>query len=165
MPAEREPALVRRLAQTGGVVTSASTTAVTAPIDRHEITIRVRYAEVDAMGVLHHARYLVYFEMGRTELLRANGLAYAEMERRGLYYVVARLEVRYKAPARYDDVLTLKTRTTRFTPVRVDHAYELERDGRLLAEASSTLALVNAAGEVTPLPEQWRSLLMGSSEY
>lgn len=135
--------------------------AVSAPIDRHEITIRVRYAEVDAMGYLHHARYLVFFEMGRTELLRANGIAYAEMERRGLFYVVAKLDVRYKAPARYDDVLTLETRTTRFTPVRVDHSYELKRDGRLLAEAQSTLALVNASGMVTPLPDDWQAQLLG----
>lgn len=115
--------------------------------------IRVRYAEVDAMGYLHHARYFVYFEIGRTELLRAAGIRYRDMEQRELYYVVAKLESQFKLPARYDDLLTLTTRAQRFTPVRVDHRYELTRDGALLATASSTLVLVGARGHPTRLPD------------
>lgn len=119
-----------------------------------EISIRVRYAETDAMGYLHHAQYFVYFEMGRTELLRASGLCYADMERAGMFYVVAKLECRYRAPARYDDVLLLTTRLERLTRVRVDHAYELRRDATLLTEARSTLVLVGRDGQPMGLPDE-----------
>ena len=122
-------------------------------ISEGRLELRVRYAEVDAMGVLHHSRYFVYFEMGRTELLRASGIAYADMERMGLFYVVTRLECRYRAPARYDDLLALITRATRVSLVRVDHEYQLLRGETLLAEASSTLALVDRSGRPTPLPD------------
>jgi len=126
-----------------------------------EIEIRVRYAETDAMGYLHHAVYFVYFELGRTELLRLNGLRYRDMEERGLFYVVARIDCRYRAPARYDDLLRLETAVTRLSPVRADHAYRLFRDGRLLAEASSTLVLVDRNGLPTRLPEEWFEVLTG----
>ncbi|MBU0618005.1 MAG: acyl-CoA thioesterase [Planctomycetes bacterium] len=122
------------------------------PASSHDLEIRVRYAETDAMGYLHHAQYLVYFEAGRTELLRANSLRYRDMEQRGLFYVVARVGVRFRVPARYDDVLTLTTATIRLSPVRVDHYYELKRDGTLLTEGNSTLVLVDRHGKPTPLP-------------
>ena len=131
------------------------------PIRSHDIEIRVRYAEVDAMGYVHHARYFVYFELGRTELLRQNGLRYRDLEARKLYYVVARLECRFKAPARYDDVLKLTTTTERLTPVRVDHSYRLLCDDRLLAEASSTIACVGADGRPTGLPDDLYDVLNG----
>lgn len=117
------------------------------------IEIRVRYAETDAMGYLHHANYFVYFEQGRTELLRQNGVRYRDMEARGVFYVVARLECRFRAPAHYDDLLTLTTTTERQTPLRVEHSYRLERDGRLLAEAHSTLVCVGADGHPRSLPD------------
>jgi len=132
---------------------------MTAPISSYDVQIRVRYAETDAMGYLHHAQYLVYFEMGRTELLRVNGLCYRDMEARGLFYVVARLDCRFRVPARYDDVLTLTTSTTRLSPVRVDHRYELKRDGRLLSEANSTLVLVDRSGKPTALPDELYAVL------
>src|SRR5688500_3186148 len=88
------------------------------------IRLRVRYTEVDAMGYLHHSRFLQYFEMGRVELLRSLGHAYADLERGGIFFVVAKAEVRYKAPARYDEELHLTTRVVRQTHVRIDHAYE-----------------------------------------
>lgn len=113
------------------------------------------------MGYLHHARYLVYYEMGRTELLRQSGVSYREMEERQLFYVVAKLECRYKQPARYDDVLTLTTRTQRFSPFRVDHVYELRRDGVLLAEASSVLALVGPNGRPTRMPDELYERIAG----
>lgn len=131
------------------------------PPETIDIEIRVRYAEVDAMGYLHHARYMVYFEMGRTELLRACGLRYRDLEEAGLFYVVAKLEVRYRLPARYDDLLTLTTATTRLSPVRVDHAYDLKRAGKTLATATSTLALVGRDGRPTGLPDEWYAKLAG----
>jgi acyl-CoA thioester hydrolase len=101
--------------------------------------------------------------MGRTELLRLNGLRYRDMEERGLFYVVARIECRFRSPARYDDLLTLTTRTARVSPVRVDHAYELKRDGVLLTEASSTLVLVGRDGRPTTLPDDLYHVLMGEA--
>lgn len=118
-----------------------------------EIQIRVRYAETDKMGLLHHANYLVYFEQGRTELLRPLGKSYKEMEDQGYYMVLHKVEVKYRRPARYDDVLTLRTTVRRVTPVRIDHEYMLMRDSELLAEGSSTLACVDRDGQLQPLPE------------
>ncbi|MCS6853062.1 MAG: acyl-CoA thioesterase [Gemmataceae bacterium] len=121
-----------------------------------EITIRVRYAETDRMGLLHHANYLVYFEQGRTELLRQRGISYKELEDQGHLLVLTRVEVRYRRPARYDDLLTLRTTVVRATAVRIDHRYELFRDGELLAEGTSTIACVDRAGRVQPLPDVLR---------
>lgn len=102
-----------------------------------EIEIRVRYAETDRMGLLHHANYLVYFEQARTELLREKGRAYRDMEDQGFFLVLAKIELKYKRPARYDDVLTIRTTVSRTTPVRIEHAYKVLRAGELLAEGSS----------------------------
>jgi acyl-CoA thioester hydrolase len=118
-----------------------------------EVQIRVRYAETDRMGLLHHANYLVYFEQGRTELLRSRGIAYKDLEDQGYLLVLTKIEVRYKAPARYDDLLTLRTTVARVTPVRIEHRYEVMRDGTLLAEGNSTLACVDRAGRLQPLPD------------
>lgn len=118
-----------------------------------EITIRVRYAETDRMGLLHHANYLVYFEQGRTELLRSQGLSYRDLEDQGFLLVLTKLEVRYRRPARYDDLLTLRTTVVRTTMVRIDHKYELLCDGQLLAEGTSTLACVDREGHPQALPD------------
>lgn len=134
---------------------------MTRPVQSCDVEIRVRYAETDAMGYLHHAQYFVYFELGRTELLRCNGVRYREMEERGIYYVVARLECRFRAPARYDDLVTLTTSTERMTPVRVEHAYRLTRGGQLLTEAHSTLVAVGRDGRPQPLPADLYERLTG----
>ncbi|MCH7872287.1 MAG: acyl-CoA thioesterase [Planctomycetes bacterium] len=133
-------------------------------ISRHETQVRVRYAETDAMGFLHHARYFIYFEEGRIDLLRQCGLSYREMEERGLYYVVVTLQCRYRLPARYDDVLTLRTTTERLTRVRIDHRYELLRDGMLLADAVSTIACIDAQGKPTGLPDDLWTIMTGESQ-
>lgn len=121
-----------------------------------EITIRVRYAETDRMGLLHHANYLIYFEQARTELLRHAGLAYKDMEDQGFLFVLTKFEVRYRKPAHYDDLLTIRTTVVRTTAVRIDHRYEVFRDGVLLAEGSSTLACVDRSGRVQALPGYFR---------
>jgi acyl-CoA thioester hydrolase len=118
-----------------------------------EITIRVRYAETDRMGLLHHANYLVYFEQGRTELLRSEGLSYKDLEDQGYLLVLTRMEVKYRWPARYDDLVTLRTTVVRTTAVRIEHRYELFCEGRLLAEGASTLACVDRTGRPQALPE------------
>ena len=122
-----------------------------------ETTIRVRYAETDRMGLLHHANYLVYFEQARTELLRSLGLTYRDLEDRGFLLVLTKIEVRYKRPAHYDDMLTIRTIVERTTAVRIDHRYEVLRDGVLVAEGSSTLACVDREGNPQALPEFLRS--------
>ena len=131
-------------------------------LPQHTIAIRVRYPEVDAMGVLHHSRFLQYFEMGRVELLRSLGHSYAALEREGVFFAVVKAEVRYKAPARYDDELTLLTKITRATHVRYDHAYELRRGDTLLAEATTTIACVDRAGQIRQIPE---ALLLANAAH
>jgi len=120
-----------------------------------DIDIRVRYPEADQMGVLHHSRYWVYFEMGRVELLRAQGISYADLEREGVFFVVAKCAAKFKAPARYDEVLQLTTRITRVGAARIDHAYELKRksDSALLCTAETTIACVDRTGRIIPIPE------------
>lgn len=124
-----------------------------------DIEIRVRYAEVDRMGALHHSRYWVYFEMGRTELLRSCGIAYADLEAAGVLFVVAKCSARFIAPARYDDLLVLTTRIARIGAARIDHEYELKRksDGLLLATAQTTLACVDPQGQIIAMPDSIRS--------
>jgi acyl-CoA thioester hydrolase len=119
----------------------------------HEITFRVRYAETDRMGLLHHANYLVYFEMGRTELLRERGISYRDIEDSGHLLVVIEVGCKFKRPAYYDDLLTLRTTVERVTHVKIVHRYEVFRDGVLLAEGHSTLACVDREGKPQALPE------------
>jgi acyl-CoA thioester hydrolase len=119
----------------------------------HTIPIRVRYSEVDAMGYLHHSRHLQYFEMGRIEMLRATGVSYADVERLGVLFVVVKVAVNYKAPARYDDELVLTTRIVRQTRARIDHAYELRKGHTLVAEGSTTIACVGRDGQLQAIPE------------
>ena len=114
----------------------------------HKCRLRVRYSETDAMGYLHHANYLSYFEVGRTELFRAQGGDYRALEAQGFFFVVVKIECKYQQPARYDDVLTLRTTLTRVSPAKLEHTYEVFRDGRLLARAESVLACVDREGRV-----------------
>jgi acyl-CoA thioester hydrolase len=117
-----------------------------------ESQIRVRYAETDKMGLLHHANYLIYFEQARTELLRSQGLTYREMEHQGFFLVITNVEVKFKSPAHYDDVLTIKATVARTTPIRIEHTYEVTCDGRAIAEGKTTLACVDRDGKLQPLP-------------
>ena len=121
-----------------------------------EIQIRVRYAETDRMGLLHHANYLVYFEQARTELLRQQGRTYKDLEDAGFFLVISKLEVKYKLPAHYDDVLTIRTTVTRTSPIRLEHKYEVTCEGKFIAEGMTTLACVDAAGKLQAMPD-WLS--------
>jgi len=128
--------------------------------------VRVRYCECDPMGVAHHAAFVPWLEMGRTELLRGCGVTYAELEQAGVFLVVAKLDARYRRPARYDDLLEIRTRVTQATRVKIVHAYEvrvLERSGEdvgelrnhgedLLVAATTTLACVDRDGRPQALP-------------
>lgn len=118
-----------------------------------ETQIRVRYAETDRMGLLHHANYLVYFEQARTELLRATGVSYKQLEDEGYFLVIARLDVKYRKPVHYDDLLTIRTTLTKASPVRLEHKYEVFRDGQLACEGTTTLGCVNREGKIHAMPE------------
>ena len=119
----------------------------------HTTEIRVRYAETDAMGVLHHAGYLVYFEVGRTEALRAGGGSYAEVERRGRFLVVVEAAVKYRTPARYDDLLALTTTVEKVTPAKLVHTYAVRRGDTLVATGRTVLACVDGDGKVCRVAE------------
>jgi len=110
------------------------------------------------MGVLHHSRYWVYFEMGRTELLRSQGVAYRDLEAAGVFFAVAKCSAKFLAPARYDEELILTTRIARMGQVKIDHQYELRRaaDGKLLATAETTLACLDRNGQVIQIPSSIR---------
>jgi acyl-CoA thioester hydrolase len=118
-----------------------------------EVALRVRYAESDPMGYLHHSRFFEYFEMGRTELLRQAGFRYRDLEQRGVLFAVAKMECRFRSPARYDDELVLTTRIERITRARIDHTYVLRRGNVVVAEAASTLACIDRSGRPMPIPD------------
>ncbi len=120
----------------------------------HETEIRVRYPEVDPMGFLHHANYIPYFEIGRTELLRASGGNYRKMEQSSLFMVVVSLDCRYLSPAHYDDLLRIRTTVKRMTSVRIEHEYQVFRDDVRLAVGHVTLAVVDRDGQICRVP-QW----------
>jgi len=124
-------------------------------IKREVIKIQPRYAETDQGGVVHHSVYPVWFEMGRTELLRANGIAYKDLEKRGVFFVVAQLNIKYRKGAFYDEELELETICSKVTVGRVEHIYKLSRccDGVILAEASSVLACLDGEGKIQRVPE------------
>ena len=124
-------------------------------IKSHTITIVPRYSETDQGGVVHHSVYPVWFEMGRTELLRVNGLAYKNLEEAGVFFVIAELCVKYRRPAKYDEKLQLVTTWSAVTATKLEHTYQLTRcsDKTILAEGSSILACVSAEGKVRRIPE------------
>ena len=132
----------------------------------NEIEFRVRYAETDQMGVVYHANYFAYFEMGRTELLRERtGVSYREMELMNTMMVVLRVDCSYMKPARYDDLLTLKTRVSRFTRASIEHEYLLYRGSELLVVGHTRLATVNKlTGKIVELPKWLRDLRRPSAE-
>lgn len=117
------------------------------------ITVRVRYSECDPMGVVHHAVYPIWMELARTDLLRLRGTSYRELEASGVCFVVARMSLRYRRPARYDDELTVTCRLDRTGPVKVDHVYEIHRGDELLLTAETTLVCTDAQGRPQAIPD------------
>jgi acyl-CoA thioester hydrolase len=122
-------------------------------LQQHEIELRVRYQETDPMGLLHHATYFTYFEIGRTELLRASGGNYRQMEADGTLVVVVKAECRFRRPAHYDDLLRLRTTIVGVSQAKIDHQYELFRGDECLAVGHVTLAVVDRNGKVQAVPE------------
>jgi acyl-CoA thioester hydrolase len=121
-------------------------------LTEHEIEIRVRYQETDGQGRLHHAHFFTYFEQGRTELLRAAGYPYRQVESEGWMLVVADISCQYYLPASYDDLLRLRTTIVEARGARVVNKYQVFRGDTLLAEGRSTVACINREGRVARLP-------------
>lgn len=125
---------------------------MSAPIATIDLPVRVRYVECDPMGVVHHTVYPVWFEMARTELLRAKGGSYRAMEEAGVLLAVVRLEARYRAPARYDDLITVHCELLASGPVKIEHRYRVVRDGTVLVEGATTLACIDRDGRLQSVP-------------
>ena len=121
--------------------------------DVNEIEIRVRYQETDGQRRVHHANFLTYFEMGRTEMLRAHGHSYRAFEDAGLFMVVSEATVRYRAPAEYDDLLRLRTRVEKIGAAHIRHAYEVIRGTSILVTGTTTVVCVDREGRVRRLPD------------
>lgn len=120
----------------------------------HETTIRVRYQETDGQRRVHHANYLTYFEIGRTEMLRSRGATYRQFEDAGLMLVVAEASCSYRAAAEYDDLLVVKTFVEKVGGASIEHAYEVVRDGTIIASGRTVVVCVDGEGRVKRLP-QW----------
>lgn len=118
------------------------------------VPIRVRYSETDAMGFLHHGNYPAYMEEARTELFRVNGGDYRAMEETGLFFVVVDMNIKFRKPARYDDVLNVSVTLEKTSFTRLYHSYRITRDEVLLTEGTTTLAMVDRAGQVQRLDDQ-----------
>lgn len=121
----------------------------------HSIEVRVRYCECDPMNVAHHSVFPIWLEMARTELLRAQGVVYRELEAQGVFFAVIDLNVRYRRPAKYDDVLTVKVRELPGPGgkrAKVEHEYEIVRGEERIATAATTLACINRQGRPMAVP-------------
>jgi len=133
----------------------------------NEIDIRVRYAETDRMGVAWHGHYLSWFEIGRTAWMRDAGCPYGELEDQGgIFFPVIRVHARYRASARYDDRLRIKTELVRVRGARVEFEYEVVRveTDQLLATGSTEHAATDATGKPCRLPEELRERLLGQGD-
>ena len=130
----------------------------------HEHRLRVRYAETDQMGVVHHRNYLVYLEESRTSLMRERGCSYAEMKRKGWALPVRRVQIRYRAPAYYEEELSVRTRIGSIGNASITFESEVVRvsDGVPIASGSVELACIRKDAVVrrpVPLPAEFLALL------
>ena len=125
------------------------------------VEFRVRYAETDQMGVVYYANYLVWCEVGRTEFIRASGVSYAELERRGVGLAVAEATLRFHAPARYDDVIRVETTLTEVRSRTVTFEYVIANadTGARLVTARTTLVSLQPSGKTVALDADVRELL------
>ena len=136
-------------------------------MDWHETEIRVRYAETDKMGIVHHSNYLIWFEAGRSELCRARGFSYKAMEDQdNALMVVAESYCRYKSPAFYEDVLTVRTQVAEIRSRSIRFIYEVyrESDETLLAEGETLHLVTDENKKVRLIPEIYRERLLAETD-
>jgi acyl-CoA thioester hydrolase len=132
-------------------------------LEHHDSTVRVRYAETDQMGVVYHSNYLVWFEIGRVELMRSMGFDYKQMEQESdTFIVVVDAHCRYQHPARYDDLLTVRARILEAKTRVLKFGYEILRqsDDRVLATGETTHIACNRAGQVKHFPEKYKTAFL-----
>jgi acyl-CoA thioester hydrolase len=131
-----------------------------------DIQLRVRYAETDQMRIVYHANYLVWCEVGRTEYIRSVFASYAEVERMGVSLAVVEASLRFHAPARYDDLITVTTtlREARSRTMTLDYVITNADTGEKLVTASTTLASTDSNGRLVSMPADLRSALEKSRE-
>jgi acyl-CoA thioester hydrolase len=132
----------------------------------HELELRVRYAESDQMGVVYHANYLVWCEIGRTELIRViTGVGYAQLERDGIGLAVSELSIRYQGAARYDNLVRVRTTLTEVRSRSVTFQYQISNaeSGDKLATATTVLVSVDKQGRPTSMPADLRARLSEAS--
>lgn len=132
----------------------------------HETEIRVRYAETDKMGIVHHSNYLIWFEAGRSELCRARGFSYKEMEEQdNALMVVAETYCRYKSPAYYEDILTVRTQVAEVRSRSIRFIYEIVRnsDDTLLAEGETLHLVTDDNKKVKLIPDSYRERLLSET--
>ncbi|MFQ5963291.1 MAG: acyl-CoA thioesterase [Candidatus Scalinduaceae bacterium] len=122
----------------------------------NEINVRVRYQETDQMGFVYYSNYFVYFEMGRIEYLRHLGLSYSELEKENIFLAVVEAHCKYRAPARFDDLLIIKTCLSKMKYASVEFCYEIiHRDeGRLIAVGSTVLACLDKNRKPRAIPDK-----------
>ena len=127
----------------------------------HETKIVVRYSETDQMGRVYYSRYLEWFELGRAEHLKSVGFPYSDMEKQGLYLVVADTYIKYIKPAKYEETVIVKTMIKEVNKASVVFEYEVknERTKELLATGNSKLVAITKDGKVTSIPDNIRKLL------
>ena len=132
-----------------------------APTDRFiaQTSFRIRYAETDAMGIVHHSNYIVFFEVGRSHYARERGHSYAELEKSGIILVVSGIQVRYAKSAVYDQLVTIHTWIEEMKSRRVIFAYEIvdTESGHTLVTGTSEHICVDKSGKVTSIPPEWRA--------
>jgi acyl-CoA thioester hydrolase len=133
-------------------------------LEHHDTTVRVRYAETDQMGVVYHANYLIWFEVGRVELMRALGIEYKRMEiEDDCHIVVVDVRCRYHSSARYDEELRVRTRIAESRNRMIRFAYEVLRGQELLAVGETLHVICGSNGKPKLLPEKYRVILAAST--
>ena len=127
----------------------------------HSVELRVRYAETDRMGVVYHANYLVWCEVGRTDYIRASGVSYRDMEAQGIGLAVSEASMRFHAPARYDDLIRVQTSITEVRSRGVTFDYVILRgdDDARLVSARTSLVTIDPNGRMTAFPSDFRTML------
>jgi acyl-CoA thioester hydrolase len=131
-----------------------------------ELEHRVTYNETDQMGVVYHANYLIWCEMARTEHLRRTGVTYRELEEQGVYLVVVEAAIRYRAPARYDDLVRVRCWVEEAGSRRVTFGYDIRNGttGDRLATASTSLVAINRERAISRVPDHVRELLQPAAD-
>lgn len=122
----------------------------------HDTQIRILYKHTDQMGIVHHSNYINFFEAARTELMRKIGLTYAEVERRGIMMPILDVHIKYRQPARYDEVITVRASVGQMPMARIDFDYEvLGEDGRMIATGTTTLGFIDSTTRRPQRAPQW----------